>query len=242
VTVNGTQAVVSPTHKEVKRLVESGTERGLLMTLFGRCRVEYDGRATSTLGFGDRLVVLKPDGTLLVHTDEGHQPVNWQPPGCTHEVKRRDGLVVVESYRENPAEELIVSFEHVTHATAFEATDTEELHLHGTEDDLRDQILDEPSLIEPGFDPLSTERDTAAGAVDIFGTDSDENAVVIELKRRRVGPDAVSQLNRYVEALERELHAETTVRGILVAPSVTDRASELLAERNLEFVSLSPTN
>jgi len=233
---------VLPTHDEVKSLVESGTERGLLMTLFGRCRVEYDGRAASTLGFGDRLVILKPDGTVLVHTDEGHQPVNWQPPGCTHEIKKQDGLVVIESHRENPDEELIVRFDQVTHATAFEATDTEELQLHGTEADLRDQILEEPDLIEPGFEPLSTERETAAGAVDIYGTDSDENAVVVELKRRRVGPDAVSQLNRYVETLERELHAETTVRGILVAPSVTDRASELLAERNLEFVSLTPTN
>lgn len=241
-TAEGIQAISSPTHEEVKTLVESGTKRGLLMTLFGRCRVDYDGRAASTLGFGDRLVVLKPDGTVLVHTDEGHQPVNWQPPGCTHEVTRRDGLLVVKSYRENPDEELIISFERVTQATAFEATDTEELHLHGTEDDLRGQILEEPSLIESGFEPLSTERDTTAGAVDIYGTDSDENAVVIELKRRRVGPDAVSQLNRYVEALERELHAETRVRGILVAPSVTDRASELLAERELEFVSLSPTN
>jgi RecB family endonuclease NucS len=63
---------------------------------------------------------------------------------------------------------------------------------------------------------------------------------VVELKRRRVGPDAVGQLTRYVDALERDLHAETSVRGILVAPSVTDRARRLLGERGLDFVALEP--
>ncbi|PSP46193.1 endonuclease NucS, partial [Halobacteriales archaeon QH_6_66_25] len=77
-------------------------------------------------------------------------------------------------------------------------------------------------------------------AVDIFGEDAEGNAVVVELKRRRFGPDAVGQLNRYVEALRRDLHADATVRGILVAPSVTDRAGRLLERRDLEFVSLSP--
>jgi len=57
-----------------------------MVTLFGRCTVDYEGRAASTLGPGDRHVMLKPDGSALVHTDEGQQPVNWQPPGCEHDV------------------------------------------------------------------------------------------------------------------------------------------------------------
>ncbi|PSP51500.1 endonuclease NucS, partial [Halobacteriales archaeon QH_7_68_42] len=74
-----------------------------------------------------------------------------------------------------------------------------------------------------------------------YGEDRDGRTVVLELKRRRVGPDAVGQLGRYVDALERDLHAETEVRGMLVAPSVTDRARRMLAERGLEFVALAPT-
>lgn len=62
----------------------------------------------------------------------------------------------------------------------------------------------------------------------------------MELKRRRVGPDAVGQLTRYVEALERDLHADAEIRGLLVAPSVTERAKALLAENGLEFVPLTP--
>lgn len=211
-----------------------------MVTVFGRCTVEYDGRASSHLGPGDRHLMCKPDGTVLVHTDEGHQPVNWQPPGCDHEVSIEDGVLRVRSLRSNPEEELIVRFERVVHLAAFDAADDADLALSGTEKDLKRRILETPELIESGFRPLATERDTPAGAVDIYGEDSDGATVVLELKRRRVGPDAAGQLNRYVEALRRDLHAGAAVRGILVAPSVTDRARRLLATHGLEFVALTP--
>lgn len=239
-TEQGLQAHSAPTASEALDLLESGIEAERLITVFGRCRVEYDGRAASSLDAGNRLVVLKPDGTILVHTDTGQQPVNWQPPGCTHEGRLEGGELVVESLRSTPEEQLLVSFERVDQVVVYDGTGESDVTVMGTEADLRDRILDEPELIEPGFEPRATERETSAGAVDIYGTDAEDNAVAVELKRRRVGPDAVSQLNRYVEALESDLHAGRTVRGILVAPSVTERAHSLLERRGLEFVSLSP--
>lgn len=238
--IDGPQTVHQPSAERACALVTDGIDRDAVVTLFGRCTVDYDGRAASTLGPGDRLTVLKPDGTTLVHTDEGQQPVNWQPPGCTHDVSVSDGRLVLRSERSTPEELLVVRFASLDHAGAFAGSDPSDLDLVGTEADLKQRILDDPELIEAGFEPRATERETPAGAVDIYGEDSDANAVVVELKRRRVGPDAVGQLTRYVDALERDFHAETTVRGILVAPSVTDRARRLLAERGLEFVSLEP--
>lgn len=238
--MNSPRTEVQPSAGEARRLVESGLEQGAVVALFGRCAVEYEGRAVSTLGAGDRLLILKSDGTALVHTDEGQQPINWQPPGSAHEVRTEDGDLVVTSQRSAPAEVLAVHFERIDHAVAYDGSDGSELELSGTEDDLRQRILAEPSLIEPDFEPRATERDTPAGAVDIFGTDAGGTAVAVELKRRRVGPDAVGQLARYVDALERDLHAGRAVRGILVAPSVTDRARQLLADRGLEFVPLEP--
>jgi RecB family endonuclease NucS len=167
--------------------------------------------------------------------------VNWQPPGCTHSVGVDGDSLVLQSERETPEEVLQVTFNRVDHVALFDATDPHDISLVGTEADLRERVLTEPELIEDGFEPRATERETSAGAVDIYGEDGDDNAVVVELKRRRVGPDAVGQLTRYVDALERDLHAEVGVRGILVAPSVTDRARKLLAERGLEFVSVEPT-
>jgi RecB family endonuclease NucS len=237
---DGPRTCSRPEPGEALGLVEAGLERGAVAVLFGRCTVDYEGRAASTLGPGDRLVVLKPDGTALVHTDEGQQPVNWQPPGCSHDAVVDGGELVVESERPTPEELLVVRFERIDHAVAYDGSDPSDLALTGTEADLRKRILDDPALIEPGFEPRSTERETPAGAVDIYGEDANGTAVAVELKRRRVGPDAVGQLTRYVDALDRDLHAEREVRGVLVAPSVTDRARRLLAERGLEFVPLAP--
>jgi hypothetical protein len=229
-----------PTPAEAAELVRNGLDRDALVTLFGRCTVDYEGRAASELGPGDRHLMLKPDGAALVHTDEGQQPVNWQPPGCEHSCRTDGSDVVVESHRSTPEESLVVRFSSVAHAAAFAGSDPESLEVVGTEADLKERILSEPGLIEAGFTPLATERETPAGAVDVYGEDDEGRTVVLELKRRRVGPDAVGQLNRYVEALRRDLHADAEVRGVLVAPSVTDRAEALLAEKGLEFVSLTP--
>ncbi|WP_284007274.1 endonuclease NucS [Haloarcula pelagica] len=229
-----------PAPDTARDLVQRGIDRGAMVTLFGRCAVEYEGRAASSLAPGDRHITLKPDGAALVHTDEGQQPVNWQPPGCDHAVAVTDAGLVVRSTRETPAEELEITFERVAHAAAFDVSDPEDLALTGTEADLKERILDAPALVEDGLTPLATERETPAGAVDIYAEDAAGRTVVLELKRRRVGPDAVGQLDRYVDALARELHTETEVRGILVAPSLTDRARQLLAEKGLEFVALEP--
>ncbi|PSQ21190.1 endonuclease NucS [Halobacteriales archaeon QS_9_67_17] len=233
--------VSEPGVEAARDAVRVGLDAGDVVSVFGRCRVAYDGRASSTLGAGDRLLLLKPDGTALVHTDEGHQPVNWQPPDCDHAATVADGELVVHSSRSTPDEELYVRFEAVEQVSRYAVTDESTLSVEGTEEDLRQRVLADPALVEAGFEPRATERDTPAGAVDIYGVDSDGRTVVVELKRRRVGPDAVGQLGRYVDALRRDSHDGASIRGILVAPSVTDRARELLAEEGLEFVAVEPT-
>jgi RecB family endonuclease NucS len=233
--------VSAPGVETARDAVRAGLDAGDVVSVFGRCRVVYDGRASSTLGAGDRLLLLKPDGTALVHTDEGHQPVNWQPPDCDHTATVADGELVVHSSRSTPDEELSVRFEAIEQVSRYAVTDESTLSVEGTEEDLRQRVLADPALVETGFEPRATERDTPAGAVDIYGVDSDGRTVVVELKRRRVGPDAVGQLGRYVDALRRDSHDGASIRGILVAPSVTDRARELLAEEGLEFVAVDPT-
>ena len=228
------------THREALWELEDAFERGDLITIFGRCTVEYDGRAASSLGLGRRLLLLKPDGTALVHTDEKQKPVNWQPPGSEHHAAVRDGRLRVRSVRTSPDETLDVHFETVEQLSAMAVSGRRDLSVTGSEADLRNALLDRPAVIESGFEPLATERPTDAGPIDLFGRDTDGRPVVVELKRRRVGPSAASQLQRYVAAIEREDGDDAAVRGILVAPSVTDRARRLLAEHGLEFVAVEP--
>lgn len=229
-----------PAHREALWELEAAFDRGDLVTLFGRCTVDYAGRAASTLGPGDRLLVLKPDGTALVHTDENRTPVNWQPPGSEHRAAVRDGRLRVRSQRESPEETLDVHFEAVHQLSALSVSGKRAVAVHGSEEDLRQAIIETPDLVESGFVPEATERETTAGPVDVFGHDADGNPVVVELKRRRVGPDAAGQLQRYVEAVAEEVPDGVPVRGVLVAPSVTDRARDLLADRDLSFAAVDP--
>jgi RecB family endonuclease NucS len=228
-----------PTAHGAGVLIQNGLTAQQVISIVGRCTVEYDGRTQSTLGLGDRVVLCKPDGTLLVHQPTGRDPVNWQPPGGTHETALVDDDVLVRSRRTSPDEMVEIRFDEIMQVSSYALTDDQNLTLVGSEDDLCQRILDNPSLLEHGFQPRATERETSVGPVDIYGVDADNTPVIVELKRRRVGPDAVGQLARYVVAAERE-RADKTVRGILVAPSVTDRAHRELANQDLEFVALDP--
>lgn len=243
------QTLCDPDPEAAADLVAAGLEAGTMVTVAGRCRVSYEGRAASEAGPGRRQLLGKPDGTLLVHDAEGHRPVNWLGPGsdrsCWTEAGGDGGRgapteLVVAGSRTAPEERLVVRFEAVDLAAAVPVASAPTPAVVGTEADLAARVLDRPALVEEGFTPLATERQTPAGPVDVYGRDAEGRTVVLELKRRRAGTDAVGQLDRYVGALQRSLHADAAVRGVLVAPSVTERAAALLEERGLEFVPLRP--
>lgn len=225
--------VTTPTPHTVESFLNESKRRDACLALYTRCQVQYDGRATSQLQTGDRFILRKPDGAILVHGETNHQPRNWQPPGATTTVTTQTPLTLTAT-RTNPDETVRITCQTVYHLALMPMDDAASVQLHGSEDDLRTRLFDSPSLIEPGFRPQHKEYDTPAGPVDVWGYDADGRPVILELKRRRAGPDAVSQLRRYVETVNPE------VRGILVAPSLTDRAEQLLERFELESRRIAP--
>lgn len=234
-----TETLYDPSAREAMWQIDAAASEGAVVSVFGVCRVEYDGRAASSLPPGARLLVLKPDGTALVHTDENRKPVNWQPPGGQHVVSIEQGQLIVKSTRTSPEELLEATFETITRVTSYQISGQRSTDVIGTEEALREHLLANPDEIEKGFTPRATEYQTDAGPVDIYGYDQDDIPVVIELKRRRVGPDAVGQLTRYVTSLEK-LPRHDTIRGMLIAPSVTGTARERLTEKGHEYISKEP--
>jgi len=226
----------NPSPEEIKLLVDSAVSSEGMLTIFARCRVHYDGRAKSELGPGDRVIIVKPDGSFLIHQKEKREPVNWQPPGSVVRLELR-GKPVLISVRRKPRETLEVELDEVYLITVFHAEDYEELALTGSEAEMAELIFEKPEVIEPGFKPLYREKPIKHGIVDVLGVDKDGNLVVLELKRRRADLHAVSQLKRYVETLREE---HDNVRGILVAPSLTSGAKKLLEKEGLEFRKLEP--
>jgi len=153
-----------PTVEDALDLLTTGFECDGMITLVGEGEVDYDGRASSHLPPGERLVILKPDGTLLVHRDEQRKPVNWQPPGSTHNARIDRDRLIVKSVRTSPHEEIEITFETLMRASLLELDDPPELALEGSEEDLRQRILADPDVLEDGFQPQMIEHETPAGA------------------------------------------------------------------------------
>ncbi|WP_457752507.1 endonuclease NucS [Thermococcus sp.] len=231
------KSVSNPSREELLELLDEGLITRSLIVIFARCRVHYDGRAKSELGPGDRVIMIKPDGTFLVHQKEKREPVNWQPPGSFVSFYSDGDHLVLRSLRKKPRENLGVELDEVYMASIFRAEDYEALALTGSEAEMLEMLFNNPEMIEPGFKALFKEKDIGRGIVDLLGRDANGNLVVVELKRRKADLHAVSQLKRYVEALKKE---SENVRGILVAPSITEGAKKLLEKEGLEFRAIKP--
>ncbi|MBS3815733.1 MAG: endonuclease NucS [Hadesarchaea archaeon] len=230
------QLLRNPTFESAKELISQGLRESETIILVGSCIVNYKGRAGSVLPEGERVIMLKPDGTLLVHKKEKREPVNWNPPGCEARVEiGSEGLQII-SRRSKPKESILILFKELKLATSFELIDEEELQLVGSESDLVDTVMANPDLIEEGFKPLEREKTTRYGVIDLYGVDAEDNGVVVELKRSKITPPAVWQIGRYINELEKKL--EKKIRGILAAPQITSSALELVRKQDLEYVKM----
>lgn len=215
--------------------VERGVRRGETVVILATCEVDYDGRASGYLGPGDRVVVCKPDGTLLVHRPTGNDPVNWQPPGSTITATVGADGCTISARRTAPDEVVRVHLRETHQVTRYPADDAAPLELSGTEADMHEHIMEHPDEIEPGLRAIENERETPYGTIDVYGTDDEGRPVVIEVKRRQASLTHVDQLKRYMDQYRA---SNPEARGILVAPAASDRVRRALRDDGLEFVAL----
>jgi len=218
-------------------IINEGLSKKAVIILMACCSVVYEGRARSKLGSGDRMIIIKSDGSFMIHQDRNLDPVNWQPPKSQCKASLKEGIMYLEGSRRNPTERLEVKIKSTYMASYFIGQDSKDLELAGYEENMREMVFENPEIIEEGFRPVNREYMTSNGFIDVLGKDKEGNLVVLELKSRRAGINAVKQLKRYMDSFSD--HKEF-VRGVLVAPSVTDDASELLDEYKLEFKSMEP--
>ncbi|MBI5036945.1 endonuclease NucS, partial [Candidatus Micrarchaeota archaeon] len=225
--------------EEAKKAVGEALNCGRLALLIGRCRVFYEGRAASKLSEGDRLLVIKQDGTFLVHQATKMHAINYQGPGSRISVRIDEGenALVVSSQRTKPLLERIdVKFFEVHFADSFHLRDDEKLKLFGSDRELSELLMQDLHLIEPGLFPLKQESDIRKGTIDILAEDFRHRLVVIEVKRREAGLDAVTQLARYVDEVSKRKDKAT--RGIMCAPTITPNALRMLERQGFEFFRL----
>ena len=235
---------------EAKKTVDNALAGGRLLLCVGNCSVRYEGRAASKLSEGDRLLVVKHDGTFLVHQSTKMAAINYQGPGASvstellydaNNTKSSEpiGLAVTakRSLPNNAREMIEVSFKRIDFIESFLLKDDKDIKIFGTERELSDLLMDDLHLIEPGLVPLQKESEVRKGTIDILAEDSKKRLVVIEVKRRIAGLDAVTQLARYVKELSQRKGVQ--VRGILCSPEITDNSLKMLEKEGLEFFKLS---
>jgi RecB family endonuclease NucS len=229
-------------------LIDDGLRKKAIITIVACCKVIYEGRAVSKLDFGERIILIKADGSFLIHQDRKVEPVNWQPPKSISRVLIKDNKLFIESFRRTPKERIEVEIKKVHFGNYALIEDYEELQIAGYEKDMGDMIMKEPNMIEKGFKTINREYSTENGFIDILGKDKYGNLMIIELKSRKAGVNAVKQLKRYLTAFKNEENGYLKdtglemkkVRGILVAPSISEEAKELMEEESIEFKSISP--
>ncbi len=202
------------------------------------CRISYSGRGVETyLGEQKRTIIIKPDNSLLVHSTEGVKPENWQSSGSDLKLRIEDGELVIRSKKSNSKGELVVKCSKIYKSIHYQPPENEEIKISGTEQDMHDAIMKNPELIEDNFTAIKNEKKIKTGSIDIYGKDSNDNHVIIEVKRRKARLKDVDQLYRYVETMRKN---KENVRGILVAPEISESTMKSLKNKSFEYVKLNP--
>ena len=200
-----------------------------------RCQVDYAGRLSAHLPMATRVLMIKADGSVLVHSDGGsYKPLNWMSPPCSvKEGTSEDGRVewVVTSKTDDTLRILI---EEIHHDSSHELGVDPGLQKDGVEKHLQELLADHPATLAPGLTLVRREYPTAIGPVDLMCRDVDGRSVAVEIKRRG-DIDGVEQLTRYLELLNREplLTAKGVVRGIFAAQEIKPQARVLAEDRGI---------
>lgn len=237
-----------PNFREAYDAIEEALRKRATIIIYACCKVEYEGRALSQLNWGERIILIKPDGSFLIHQERKVEPVNWQPPKSKTRSYLKDNSLFLESHRRTPRELLTVEIKKIHFLNYANIEDFEELEQAGYEKDMGDMIMNNPHMIEEGFKPTAREYSVEHGFIDILGKDKDNNLMILELKSRKAGVSAVKQLKRYLTDFEDENNKDlkefdvekTNIRGLLVAPSIQEDAKELIEEEKIEFVAIEP--
>ncbi|MBD3387351.1 MAG: DUF91 domain-containing protein [Candidatus Altiarchaeales archaeon] len=198
------------------------------------CSIEYWGRSRSVIGCGDRIILFKPDSTVIVHSPRGFKPVNWMSSPTDTSADLEDGRTVVFSQRTvKPYEEMKITVDKVIEYTSLPGLrDEEKIDVTHTERDMRDYLEKHPREVHPDFRLKTVEHHITPGFIDLYGKIGDRY-VVVELKAVKAGLPAVLQLKRYRDWLREKLRQP--IHAILMAPGIAKNPHTLLKKEGMEF-------
>ena len=200
--------------------------------VIARCSVDYAGRLTAHLPLATRLIVIKADGSVLVHSDGGsYKPLNWMSPPCRLTESADRWVVTAKS-----GETLTIELDEIISDSSFDLGEDPGLVKDGVESHLQELLAAQLDVLGPGWRLIRREYPTAIGPVDLMCRDSSGLSVAIEVKRRGE-IDGVEQLTRYLDLLNRD-PLLAPVHGIFAAQEIKPQARVLAEDRGIRCVTL----
>ena len=209
-----------------------------------RCAARYTGRLTAELPLATRLVVVKADGSVLLHSDGGsYKPLNWMSPPCTLAVAAPDEEAAARGVEQvwhvqhaKSDDRLEIELYEVLHDSSHDLGVDPGLIKDGVEAHLQKLLAEQIHLLGPGHILVRREYPTAVGPVDILAKDPAGGAVAVEIKRRG-DIDGVEQLTRYLALLNRDPLLRP-VRGVFAAQEIKPQARVLAQDRGITCLVL----
>lgn len=212
--------------------------------VIAQCSVDYAGRLSAHLPLATRLLVVKSDGSVLVHSDSlSYKPLNWMSPPCTLAViepEPEQGTVGVREVwkvaQAKTADLLVISIHEILHDSSHELGIDPGLQKDGVEAHLQKLLAEQIELLGDGHRLVRREYMTAIGPVDILATDGTGASVAVEIKRRG-DIDGVEQLTRYLELMNRD-PLLAPVAGVFAAQEIKPQARTLAQDRGIRCLVL----
>ena len=208
--------------------------------LIGECDAVFDGRIKSKQARGERILMIKKDGSILLHNPAGTRPIQWQKPRVgkiEFTYDEQNSALLMQTYRPKTDESFFINFFRVEISLIADLVE-ETISLSqitGDEKDFVTQLVNQPDLIESGLSILEQEKEIPYGFIDIFAVDSKSRKAVIEVKKQNATLADAHQLHRYVNYFE---SINMNVRGILVASNIPERVRNFLHSYNLEGITI----
>lgn len=201
-----------------------------------RCTVDYAGRLTAHLPEAVRVLMVKADGSVLVHADGGsYKPLNWMSPPCRLAVSE-DDEVTIWRVENKAGEELVIRIHDVHAELEHELGVDPGLVKDGVEAHLQQLLAEHVETLGSGWSLVRREYPTAIGPVDLLCRDASGASVAVEIKRRGE-IDGVEQLTRYLELLNRD-PLLAPVGGVFAAQEIKPQARTLAEDRGIRCVVL----
>jgi endonuclease len=206
--------------------------------IVARCEVRYSGRLDALLPEALRLIIVKADGSVLVHADAGgYKPLNWMTPPTV--IEEEPGRMTVRKHAGKTEDQLEISLAEVLSDVTHDMGSPDEdaaLAKDGVEAHLQELLAEQPQWCGEGLRLVRREWPTDIGPVDLMCRDAEEAWVAVEIKRV-AGIEAVEQLSRYLERIRCDPAFESC-RGVLAAQLIKPQARVLAGARGIACVEV----